>query len=242
MFAKSNGIDVTSFNKHKIVSGRDILHRIRCSKKRVMKRITIPTPRSSKKIRSSSTKNIWRNISSRHKNCTKNSNYQHFGYGWQLNWKTDRSTWQKNQPTKNNFIWIIPIASSRSSSSWRHALRHPFWRTGQISFNDYRRKYNSTVQWNEMKKLKKFERTSRLKMWHDHSDILNHTYINFMTNILYDHTNIMTDEEYQTSKKVGKKHQCPINSWKASTVHIWTIRYTIWLIKYIFYNTCINII
>ncbi|CAC5383054.1 unnamed protein product [Mytilus coruscus] len=35
-------------------------------------------------------------------------------------------------------------------------------------------------------------------MWHDHSDILNHSYVNFMTTILYDAANFMTDNEYQT--------------------------------------------
>ncbi|CAC5423633.1 unnamed protein product [Mytilus coruscus] len=34
MFAKANGIDIMSFNKHKAVSGRDILRRVRRPKKR----------------------------------------------------------------------------------------------------------------------------------------------------------------------------------------------------------------
>ncbi|CAC5423632.1 unnamed protein product [Mytilus coruscus] len=47
-------------------------------------------------------------------------------------------------------------------------------------------------------KLKVIERTFKLKMWHDHSDILNHSHVNFMTTILYDAANFMTDNEYQT--------------------------------------------
>ncbi|CAC5383132.1 unnamed protein product [Mytilus coruscus] len=47
-------------------------------------------------------------------------------------------------------------------------------------------------------KLKVIERTFKLKMWHDHSDILNHSYVNFMTTILYDAANFMTDNENQT--------------------------------------------
>ncbi|VDI17768.1 Hypothetical predicted protein [Mytilus galloprovincialis] len=47
-------------------------------------------------------------------------------------------------------------------------------------------------------KLKNIERTFKLKMWHDHSDILNHSFVNFMTTIMYDAANFMTDNEYQT--------------------------------------------
>ncbi|VDI16497.1 Hypothetical predicted protein [Mytilus galloprovincialis] len=44
--------------------------------------------------------------------------------------------------------------------------------------------------------IKKLERTRKWKMWHDHSDILNHTYINFMVSLLYDPANFLTDDEY----------------------------------------------
>lgn len=40
------------------------------------------------------------------------------------------------------------------------------------------------------------EKEWKLKMWHDHSDIVNHSYVSFMTCFLYDPINFLTDEEY----------------------------------------------
>lgn len=47
-------------------------------------------------------------------------------------------------------------------------------------------------------KFKHIERTFKLKMWYDHSGILNHSFVNCMTTIMYDSANVMTDNEYQT--------------------------------------------
>ncbi|CAC5392751.1 unnamed protein product [Mytilus coruscus] len=58
-------------------------------------------------------------------------------------------------------------------------------------------------------KLKVIERTFKLKMWHDHSDILNHSYVNFMTTILYDAANFMTDNEYQTLARTTSTTNVP---------------------------------
>lgn len=41
------------------------------------------------------------------------------------------------------------------------------------------------------------ERQINLKIWHDHSDILNHTYISFMVSFIYDHANFLTNEEFR---------------------------------------------
>ena len=45
-------------------------------------------------------------------------------------------------------------------------------------------------------KLKSMERTRYIKLWHDHSSILNHTYINFMVFFLYNKANFLNDMEY----------------------------------------------
>jgi hypothetical protein len=34
-------------------------------------------------------------------------------------------------------------------------------------------------------KLKSLERTRNIKVWHDHSDVLNHTYVSFMVSYIY---------------------------------------------------------
>jgi hypothetical protein len=42
-------------------------------------------------------------------------------------------------------------------------------------------------------KLKSLERTRNIKVWHDHSDVLNHTYVSFMVSYIYDKANFLTD-------------------------------------------------
>jgi hypothetical protein len=46
-------------------------------------------------------------------------------------------------------------------------------------------------------KLKSLERTRNIKIWHEHSDVLNHTYVSFMVSYIYDKANFLTDEEYK---------------------------------------------
>ena len=43
----------------------------------------------------------------------------------------------------------------------------------------------------------RLEHTRNLKVWHDHSDILNHSYISFMISALYDPAVFLTDDEYK---------------------------------------------
>jgi hypothetical protein len=51
-FAKDNGIDIDQLNTHMKVSGRDIVHRVRRSKKRALKsRVSIPIPRFGKVLK-----------------------------------------------------------------------------------------------------------------------------------------------------------------------------------------------
>ena len=51
-FVKDNGIEIDQLNTHMKISGRDILHRVRRSKKRALNsRVSIPTPRLSKVLK-----------------------------------------------------------------------------------------------------------------------------------------------------------------------------------------------
>lgn len=43
----------------------------------------------------------------------------------------------------------------------------------------------------------KVEHTRNLKVWHDHSAILNHSYVSFMISALYDTAVFLTDEEFK---------------------------------------------
>ena len=45
--------------------------------------------------------------------------------------------------------------------------------------------------------LKIYERTRSIKMWHDHSSILNHSYASFMVSWVYEKANYLTNEEYR---------------------------------------------
>lgn len=55
--------------------------------------------------------------------------------------------------------------------------------------------------------LKGLEQTRKIKMWHDHSSILNHSYVSFTVSWIYDTANYLTDAEYKekypTSKRVN---------------------------------------
>lgn len=44
--------------------------------------------------------------------------------------------------------------------------------------------------------LKRLERTRHLKIWYDHSDILNQTYISFMVSTLYNPNIYLTNQGY----------------------------------------------
>ncbi|CAG2258088.1 unnamed protein product [Mytilus edulis] len=52
--------------------------------------------------------------------------------------------------------------------------------------------------------LKLTERTRKIKLWHDHSCILNHSYVCFTISWLYDPANYFTDTEYQEKYKDRK--------------------------------------
>lgn len=47
------------------------------------------------------------------------------------------------------------------------------------------------------KQLQEIENTFHMKIWHDLSEILNSSYVNFMMCFLYDTANFLTDEEYR---------------------------------------------
>ena len=45
--------------------------------------------------------------------------------------------------------------------------------------------------------LKTKERTRKIKMWHDHTSILNRSYVHFMVSYIYDPANFFTEQEYR---------------------------------------------
>ncbi|CAC5375195.1 unnamed protein product [Mytilus coruscus] len=69
-------------------------------------------------------------------------------------------------------------------------------RLKQISSSTKSTETDSTLA-SEINRLMTLERQINLKIWHDHSDILNHTYISFMVSFIFDHANFLTNEEFR---------------------------------------------
>ena len=49
---------------------------------------------------------------------------------------------------------------------------------------------------NPLQILKQLERTRKFKVWHDHSDFFNHSYVSCMISSLYDPVVILSNQEY----------------------------------------------
>lgn len=58
-----------------------------------------------------------------------------------------------------------------------------------------------------LKQLQEIQNTFHMKIWHDHSEILNSSYVNCMVCFLYDTANFLTNEEYR--KQFQDK--CPLD-------------------------------
>lgn len=200
-YAKDNGIDINKFNAHIKVSGRDILHRVRRSKKRAFKsRISIPTPRTGKTVK----KYVQQQIEQGIINVGIDIAPKYFN--------SNKITADGNLTTTTTTVYgkkipLTHIVKSETNRLLNAGVLRMFTdqhyeslTTEQIQ-ERYRR-IGEQLNLNEtthevLNNLKTFERTRSLKMWHDHSDVLNHTYISFMVSYMYDIANFVTNEEYK---------------------------------------------
>ncbi|VDI63951.1 Hypothetical predicted protein [Mytilus galloprovincialis] len=71
--------------------------------------------------------------------------------------------------------------------------------------------------------LKSLERTRSIKLWHDHSDILNHSYVCFMLSWLYDTANYLTNQEYMEKYPERRPINVQAEVEKTKNLYIWTI-------------------
>lgn len=190
------------FNKNSHVSGRDFYRRVRRAKKRLMNtRIPLPQPRSAKKA-----KGVVRNkIQS-----------GELRVGDKIAPKTFIST------TINKDGSIVEI--SKTVHGNKIPLKEILLRENErldkagvlrIETDEFYKTLTEVEIHNKIKKLheeknlehlsldekrehlKQIERTRHVKVWHDHSDILGHSYVNFMVSYLYDAANFLTNEEFQ---------------------------------------------
>ena len=172
-YAKSKGVDVYTFNKSKRVSGRDYLRRVRRSKIKLKHRISIPTVRSSREL-----KKIIKN------KLTTNE----LNIGEKIAPKIFRNTKIDDKGMlvcDENIIFgrKIPLKDIITEEIQR------FHEAGIFK--------GSRVPTAGGQDGDGTQKTLNIKVWHDHSEILNHSYVNFMVSFLYDHLNYLTDEEFK---------------------------------------------
>ena len=157
-FAGENGVHTDQFNQCQRVSGRDFAQRVRRSKRKIYKYVSIPTPRPARKLREEVKQKL-----------DTNDIY----IGEKIAPKTFRANKIDTSGTLTDISYnvhgrMIPIQKILDQMTEAH--------------KDYQRNTDST---------------RHLKIWHDHSDILNHSYITIMLSTLYDTASFLTDDEYK---------------------------------------------
>lgn len=207
-FAKCNEIDTTRFNTEKRISKRDYLRRIRKSKKKISlknKNISLPTPRTIALIK----KDMKQKLQSgelyigekvAYKNITKTSLSAN---GELIETSTElyarKFSLEHIRQTSLEEQFQQGILRYRSDDDYRN-LSEEYLKQRLEALNEQFPENKD----NAIEKLKHLERTRKLKLWHDHSDILNHSYVCFTINYMYDDANFLTDEEYK-QKFPGRK-------------------------------------
>ncbi|CAG2230124.1 unnamed protein product [Mytilus edulis] len=195
-YAKYNKIDISSFAGHLNMYQK----RVRRAKKIInMKttKVTIPTPRPAKKLKEDimekiQSGNIYIGEEVAPKNITTT--------------KIDSSgaLVEVNQNVCGRKIPLAHIRQTALQDQIQLGILnyHSNQDYENLSDEDVQQRYTRIgenqpeIKEEAINKLKQLERTRHLKIWHDHSDILNHSYICFMVSWLYDPANFLTDEEY----------------------------------------------
>ncbi|XP_069103113.1 LOW QUALITY PROTEIN: uncharacterized protein [Argopecten irradians] len=207
LFAEANGFPVDSFNTDRAVSGRDYPRRIRRRKKKIFN-FSLPSPPTSKNIR--------RSI----KEMVANGELDMGELVAPKVFETQVLQMDGTMVSKNITIHARKISLTnihhmelkrhnelgiyRSFSDDHYAnlsqdeIQHRFQRMScEISCQNLSTEDQRTL-------LKKLERTRHWKIWHDHSDIANHSHFLIMVCALYNTSCFLTDEEYK-SKHPGCK-------------------------------------
>lgn len=177
-FAKSQGINVNTFNPAKRVSGRDYLRRVRRSQIKIGKsRISIPSSRSAKKIKSViKTKLQTQEINIGEKIAPKLSKINKIDTNGKLT-MTETIVYGRKIPLTT----IVEEETGRFRAAGVLRSQNGLACTSAPKENDHSAEENNFF----------------LKLWHDHSDILNSSYVNFMVSFLYNTKNFLTDKEYK---------------------------------------------
>ena len=190
------GIDVSRFNTEKRISGRDYVQRIRRARHKLLyKKVSIPTSQPTRKL---------------HSEIRRRLNNKEIYVGEKIAPKT----YKRNRITSGGILEEsdvtvhgrkIPLEHIRRQMNIDHG-RFLRWKKedyvdlAEETVRERLLKLNVDVPSNPtagLDELMKLEHTRNLKVWHDHSDILNHSYISFMISALYDPAVFLTDDEYK---------------------------------------------
>ena len=193
--AKSFGIDVSRFNADQRLSGRDYIQRVRRARHKLMhKKVSIPTPRPTRKLHAE----IRRKITSGELYVGKNIAPK----SWKRNKisksgkleETEITVYGRKIPLQNIRIQMNKdqdqFLKIRSDEDYNNL-------TEEMICQRFTTLNMEVPSENPLQVLKQLERTRNLKVWHDHSDILNHSYVSFMISALYDPVVFLSNQEYR---------------------------------------------
>ncbi|XP_071149927.1 uncharacterized protein [Mytilus edulis] len=210
-YAKEQGIDIYKFNKQSRVSGRDYLRRVRRAKKRLLKtNISLNTPRSAKILRGI----VKEKVESGEINIGKKIAPKTF--------LTTTINKEGNLIEKSKTVYgrKIPLKEILEKENHRlHAagvlrvntdeyydeLTEPELDKCLINLQENHHCNSNTETKRNI--LKAIQRSRNIKVWHDHSDILSHTYINFMISYMYDSANFLTSKRVSGKKSYHQRYR-----------------------------------
>lgn len=197
-FAKENGIEISKFNTNLQVHATNTKAlRIRRIKKKITTRVSVPTPRTSEKLRKDMKQKlesgeiyigekVTPKISKTH-TINKEGSLEEkrttiYGRKIPLEIIFDHET--KRQ---ENLQVLRQHPDTYYENLPEHQAETLLQQLGETSYER-----NGNIK----EKLKEVQRTRHVKIWHDHSDLLNRSYVSFMVSFLYDPAVFFTDDEY----------------------------------------------
>lgn len=218
-FAKHHVINKNQFNISVRVSGRDNTRRVRRSKMKLGKsRISIPSARSATKI----------------KNIIKNRLLQnHLYIGERIAPKvsiTNKIDKDGKLTTSKCLIYRrnIPITTVNKEEIERFSIVGILRERSNSVHEAITTLRNIQEERNDpdtLKQLQEIENTFHMKIWHDHSEILNSSYVNSMVCFLYDTANFLNDEEYRKQFPEENPLDVQISFKKTKIIYILKIWY-----------------
>ena len=202
-FAKCNGVNVFNFALNKRLSGRDYARRIRRQHKKIKvgkTKVSLPAVRAAKELKQEVRSKIEDGqIDLGEKVVPKNVTINKI----EENEITATTTVIYGRRYKLDNICNEELKRFNEMGITRQKTSAEYLSMNEEdvkkSFQEIHEEIPTTTVSLESKAnlLEKIHKRLHLKIWHDHSGILNHSYVAFMVSFLYDVANFLTDEEYK---------------------------------------------